>query len=283
MSIEMVKLFECGYCTHPEKMVNPKKSLKKIKFPATVALLKHPTKGYILFDTGYSERFMDATKAFPYSMYAKLTPVFFSESQSIKNQLREEGIHSSEIRYIILSHFHGDHTAGLKDFPSAKILTFKKAYHHIKQFSKFKALTKGCLVDLLPEDLCERMDFIDDSNKITLSDQFHPFNEGFDVFGDESLFAIELTGHAIGQLGLFISLKSGKNLLLCADAVWQSQAYEELIFPHKMTHLLIEDLQSYRRNIEKLHQLSKNAPELDILPTHCLKTWNLAKEGYIYE
>lgn len=283
MPIEMLKLFECGYCTHPEKIVNPKGSLKKMKFPATVALLRHPTKGYILFDTGYSMKFLEATKSFPYSIYAKLTPVFFSEAQSIKKQLRNEGIHSSEIRYIILSHFHGDHTAGLKDFPSAKILTFKKAYDHIRQFNKVKALTKGCLVDLLPEDMNKRMDFIDELPEISLSSQFQPFHKGFDVFGDGSLFAIDLTGHAIGQLGIFVSLKSGKNVLLCADAVWTSQAYEELLFPHKVTNLLIEDGTAYKKNINMLHQLSKNSSEIDILPTHCQKTWNLVKEGYIYE
>lgn len=283
MRIEMVKLFECGYCTHPEKIVNPKRPFKKIKFPATVALLKHPTKGYILFDTGYSKSFLDATRSFPYSIYAKLTPVFYSETQSIKNQLKNEGIHPSEIRYIILSHFHGDHTAGLDDFPSAEILTFKKAYDHIKQFNKIKALTKGCLVDLLPEDLPNRMNFIDEQPEILLSSEFHPFHEGFDVFGDGSLFAVDLTGHAIGQFGIFILLKSGKQLLLCADAVWTSQAYEELVFPHKIANLLIEDRAAYRENIEKLHQLSKNSPGIDILPTHCQKTWNLVKEGYIYE
>ncbi len=283
MPIEMLKLFECGYCTHPEKIVNPKGSLKKMKFPATVALLRHPTKGYILFDTGYSMKFLEATKPFPYSLYAKLTPVFFSEAQAIKNQLRNEGIDSSEIRYIILSHFHGDHTAGLKDFPSAKILTFKKAYDHIRQFNKVKALTKGCLIDLLPEDMNKRMDFIDEQPEISLSSRFQPFHKGFDVFGDGSLFAIDLTGHAIGQLGIFVSLESGKKVLLCADAVWTSQTYEELLFPHKITNLLIEDGTAYKKNINMLHQLSKKSPEIDILPTHCQKTWNLVKEGYIYE
>lgn len=283
MRIEMLKLYECGYCTHPEKIVNPKRPLKKIKFPAIVALLKHPTKGYILFDTGYSKRFIEETKSFPYSIYAKLTPVSFTESKSIKNQLMKEGINPTDIRYIILSHFHGDHTAGLSDFPSATILTFKKAYDHVKQFNKIKALTKGCLVDLLPKDLHDRMDFIDESPEISLNDQLQPFEEGYDVFQDGSLIAVDLTGHAIGQLGLFVFLKSGKQLLLCADAVWQSEAYEELIFPHKITSILIEDVPFYKENIKKLHQLSKNVPKIDILPTHCQKTWNLVKEGFKYE
>ena len=65
MLINKLKLYECGYCTHPEKVVLPNGSLKRLKFPATVALLQHPTRGYILFDTGYAARFFQATKKFP--------------------------------------------------------------------------------------------------------------------------------------------------------------------------------------------------------------------------
>ncbi|PGT79422.1 MBL fold metallo-hydrolase [Bacillus sp. AFS040349] len=283
MFINMVKIFACGYCTHPEKIVNPKQSLKPIKFPATVALLEHPTHGYILFDTGYASYFLEATRAFPYSIYANLTPVFFSEELSIKNQLKKQGIDHNDINMIILSHFHGDHVGGLKDFPNAKILTFKKAYNHIKKLSKLRALTKGCLLDLLPQDFTERVSFIDEAPLLTLSESYHPFMEGFDVFRDDSIIAVDLTGHAVGQLGIFVNLRSGKKIFLCADAVWQSTAFEEMIFPHRIAHLLIEDIDAYKQNIKKLHLLFKHNHHIEILPTHCQITWEIAKEGITYE
>ncbi|WP_312473408.1 MBL fold metallo-hydrolase [Neobacillus sp.] len=283
MEINMLKLYETGYCTHPEKIVNPKGGLKPISFPATVALLKHPAHGYILFDTGYSTAFKEATKKFPYSIYAKLTPVYFSEEQSIKNQLLTDGIDPEQIKTIILSHFHGDHTAGLCDFPNANILSFKAAYEDIKNLSKFKALTKGCLLDLLPFDLSKRISFIDHTDPLTLNDRFGEFDTGYSVLGDDSIIAVDLTGHAIGQLGIFIRLESGKRVLLCADAVWLSESYQELIFPHPIANLLIANKQSYVENIHKLHHLSKTIPDIDILPTHCQKTWDLAKKGFVYE
>ncbi|WP_226665503.1 MBL fold metallo-hydrolase [Metabacillus litoralis] len=283
MPINLLKLYECGYCTHPEKIVNPKKNLKSIKFPATVALLKHSQQGYMLFDTGYASHFLQETKYFPYSIYSKLTPVYFLENQSIKNQLEKDGINANEISTIILSHFHGDHVGGLKDFPKANILTSKKAYTNISGLTKVKALTKGCLLELLPEDIEKRMSFFDESTFLQLDNRYGPFNKGIDLFGDSSVIAIDLTGHAIGQTGLFVQLPSGKRVLLCADAVWVSEAYEKMILPHKIAHLLIEDVNSYKENVKNLHELSKQAPEIDILPTHCEKSADLARRGYVYE
>lgn len=283
MTIKMLKLYECGYCTHPEKIVNPTRGLKPISFPAIVALLEHPRHGYILFDTGYSKHFIEATQKFPYSIYAKLTPVYFSEEKSIKQQLLKDGIAPEQIGAIILSHFHGDHTAGLRDFPHAKVLTFETAYKDISNNSKFKALKKGCLLDLLPKDLDERLSFIDQSPSITLDDSFGDFQHGYSVLGDDSVIAVDLTGHAIGQFGIFVKLTSGKRVFLCADAVWVSEAFKQLIFPHRIANLFIADKGHYVSNIRKLHSLAQNNPEIDILPTHCHITWEKAKRGFIYE
>ncbi|MGN7942838.1 MBL fold metallo-hydrolase [Virgibacillus sp. 6R] len=283
MKIKSLQLFECGYCTHPEKIILSNGSFKSVKFPATVALLNHETYGYILFDTGYASHFLEATKRFPFSAYAKITPVTFTETKSIKYQLEEIGINQKQINYIILSHFHGDHTAGLKDFPYAKILTFKKAYEHIVTKSKFQALTKGCLLELLPENIEERLIFIDEMDEKQLSKSYGDFSIGYDVFEDESVIAIDLTGHAIGQFGIFVNLQSGKRVLLCADAVWVSEAFEQLIFPHWIANVIIEDVEMYRNNLKKLNQLWIQNPEIDILPTHCHKTWEKVKQGVIYE
>jgi glyoxylase-like metal-dependent hydrolase (beta-lactamase superfamily II) len=283
MGITRLKLYECGYCTQPERIAYAKGGWKQVKFPAIVALLHHDKYGYILFDTGYARHFMEATKGFPYSIYAKLTPVFFQEQQSIKNQLLQDGISPDEIHYIILSHFHGDHTAGLKDFPDATILTFHKAYADIQGISKFAALRKGCLLDTLPSNIEDRMKLLDQQASVELPPQFYPFTAGYDVWGDGTVFAVDVTGHAIGQLGIFVTLTSGKQVFLCADAVWLSQTYQNLIYPSAIANILTADVVSYQKNIMKLHHLAKQNSELEILPTHCEYTWRKIQEGIVYE
>ncbi|EEL48123.1 Beta-lactamase domain protein [Bacillus cereus Rock3-44] len=127
------------------------------------------------------------------------------------------------------------------------------------------------------------MTFIDQTPSLSLPPTYGKFEEGYDVFGDGSLLAVDLTGHAIGQFGLFVHLHSEKIVFLCADAVWLSKTYENLVFPNKIVGLLTGDAKSYRHNIEKLHHLSQISPEIEILPTHCERTWNQIKAGVYYE
>ena len=52
-----LKFFQAGYCTHPQGMVLRGAPWRSAKFPATFALIEHPTIGKVLFDTGYTQRF----------------------------------------------------------------------------------------------------------------------------------------------------------------------------------------------------------------------------------
>ena len=58
---------------------------RKIRFEATWAIIKHPSRGTVLFDTGYTKRFHTATKYFPNSIYAMITKVEIDSNQEAKN------------------------------------------------------------------------------------------------------------------------------------------------------------------------------------------------------
>lgn len=268
-----LSLFKTGYCVHPEKIAVKDGSLRKVKFPALVGLISHPEKGYILFDTGYASHFFEACEKFPYSIYPKVTPVFFNSNESIKEQLLAIQIHPDEIDTILISHFHGDHVGGLKDFPNSKIICSRKGYEFVKDKKRFQAVRNGYLPDLIPTDFEERAIFIDDQQMVKLNEEFAPFQEGWDLFGDGSLICIDLTGHATGQLGLFLHDEKRGDVLLCADACWQSRAYREKIYPHRLANIIMSDIKSYQDNLDKLNRLHHQNPEIRIIPTHCTEIW----------
>lgn len=271
MEIEL-RLMVAGYCTQHEAMAIRGGRWREIKFPALFALLIHPVHGPILFDTGYTDRFFTETQRWPASIYRRLTPTVIREEETAAAQLERLSIAPADVRWVILSHFHADHVAGVRDFPNARFLYLPKAYEAVRGLKGLAALKGAFLPGLLPDDFASRSQPVGPEASVRLPERFRPFEQGYDLFGDGSVLGVELTGHAIGQMGIIVQ-SGGESWFLCADAVWSSQAYRENRPPHPIVSLLLPDRRAYRANMEALHQLWQRQPEIRIIPTHCGEVW----------
>jgi len=257
------QLFEAGYCRHCERMTMKKGGWHQCQYPSICALIHHPEKGYILFDTGYSERFNLLTRKFPASLYRRLTPMTLPKS--LKEQLIAIDIMPEEIKYIIISHFHADHIGGLCDFPNAQFIAHPEAIEDIRSKKGLKALLSGFLPRLLPDNFYDRLQF--PKTEIKLDNHLSPFKYGMDVFLDSSLIAIPLPGHAKGQIGLYF--KSFVETFLVADSCWHEETFKTLSYPSELTYLVHHDKKAYKQTIRKLHQLHLANQDIDIIPSHC--------------
>ncbi|HKV73485.1 MAG TPA: N-acyl homoserine lactonase family protein [Gemmatimonadales bacterium] len=86
-------------------------------------VIEHP-EGLILIDTG---RAVDANRPnwFPPWMRLVQRAAVFDEmaaEQEIGPMLRSRGLAPGDIRWVILTHLHGDHADGLRHFPKAEVL-----------------------------------------------------------------------------------------------------------------------------------------------------------------
>ncbi len=257
------QLFEAGFCKHCERMTLKSGRLGSCEYPALCALINHPTKGYILFDTGYTERFYHLTQKLPASLYRRLTPVTLRKS--LKEQLADVHIQPEAIRYIVISHFHADHIGGLCDFPHAQFICHQEAVDAVCHKTGWRALLKGFLPGLLPDDFYERLIIL--NNKVGLDATLAPFSFGFDVFDDGHFIAIPLPGHAPGQIGLYFD--SLVPTFLIADSCWHQETFKELIYPSELTYLVHDDRKAYRQTIQNLHALYQHHQSIDIIPSHC--------------
>lgn len=262
-----LQLFAAGYCRHPEFLTLSGGRIRPVAFPAGFALIRHPQQGYILFDTGYSSRFFAETRRLPQLLYKLITPVTFREENSAINQLAQFGIAAADIGYVVLSHFHADHTAGLRDFPYARLIYKREAYTEVARLGTLAAVKAGYLSGLLPEDLTERSRFIEEMPRYSMPAGF-PYAEGYDLFGDGSLIAIDLPGHAPGQIGLLLNTAEG-TYFLCADAVWSSRAYRENRKPHAAARIIMHDTRAYDDTFHRLVRLHREYPQICIVPSHC--------------
>lgn len=272
MSQIRVSILNAGYCTCPEHLAIRRGKWHNIHFPAMFALLEHPHFGPMLFDTGYSFNFFKHTRTFPNRLYRILTPVTLSEEQLAVNQLQARGIRPRDITRIFISHFHADHTAALDDFPNARFTYFPAAFETLSQKTGLSALSMAFIPALIPPHFSERSTPIDLALAHPLALEFAPFTRGFDLLGDESLLAIELPGHALGQMGLLVRSQSGEIYFFVADAAWLSPSIQLDQPPHPITNLLFSQPQQYRSTLHRLHIFQQNRPDIHIIPSHCAAT-----------
>ena len=262
-------LLQAGSCLHPEAMARRGASLCPACFPALVGLMIHPDEGAVLFDTGYDPAFHTATRRWPERLYRLATPVTLEAGQSIAEQLPAFGLTPSDIRAVVVSHFHGDHVAGLHAFARARIFCARAGLEHTQCCDRFKAVRQGLLPGLIPTDVDRRARFFEDLPRTPLPVEFSPFEGGADLFGDGSMLAVELPGHCPGHWGLAVRGEDDRPVFMIGDAAWSRRAVRDNAPPPRLTTALLGDTEVYRGTLTRLHDLHKRNDEVRIIPSHC--------------
>jgi len=262
-----VQLFKGGYCTHAEHMVYRKGSRQTVAFPAMFALIEHPRQGLLLFDTGYGQPFFQATERFPNRLYRMLTPVTLHSADTAVAQLAQLGYAPSDVGHILISHFHGDHVAALKDFPQARMVFMQHGYEFVRRLKGFRAVRIGYLPEVLPADFESRaLPIAPDSGHPAAP--LPPFPVAYDLFGDGLIRLIPLDGHFCGQMGAWLQTAAGP-VFLIADACWYRQSFEELVLPHPIAMSLMHNRHQYRQDLIDIQTFAREHPQVPVIPSHC--------------
>jgi glyoxylase-like metal-dependent hydrolase (beta-lactamase superfamily II) len=258
-----------GSCRHPEIMTLRGGSLRPVDFPAMVGVIRHPDAGVLLFDTGYDPAFLAATRPWPERLYRLATPVRFEAQDLWPAWLERAGVAADEIRGVIISHFHGDHVAGLHNLRNTPVHCAAAGLERLRGGSRLQRVSQGLLEGLVPADIDRRARFFEDAPVVALPSAFAPLDEGRDILGDGALLAVELPGHCPGHWGLALRTGADRFVLLAADAAWSGKAISQCRPPPAITTALLGDTAGYRATLERLHRAGQNNRDLAILPSHC--------------
>ena len=260
---------ERGSCRHPELMTMQGGSLCAVDFPAMVGVISHPSRGLFLFDTGYDPAFIEATERFPERFYRWTTPVAIDAGQQWTGWLANHRIDESAISGTIVSHFHGDHVAGLRNLADKPLYCARAGLEELRKPGRFGRVRQGLLPGLVPPSCDSHAQFFEDAPRVALSSAFAPFAAGQDILGDGSLIAVELPGHCRGHWGLVLFTDADQPVLLAADAVWSGRSISEHRPPPRLTTALLGDTRRYRETLVMLSAAAASNRDLAILPSHC--------------
>ena len=272
MSVRVaLAVLDTGFCTARSNMIARGTGWSEVRCHAPAFLLRHPTRGALLFDTGYAPRILDAFAHWPDRLYKYATPTTLGLPALL--QLDHFGLTAADVHTVIVSHLHADHVAGVKDFPTARFVIAREALALQQSVSGLDAVRRGVLQRLFPADFSQRATVIDTCDGAPL-----PFLGGTcDLLGDGSVQLVAMPGHARGQLGALVRTDRG-DVLLCADGAWTSQAYREQRAPHWITGAMQDDMPALRHTLTALHDFALARPDVTVLPTHCPETlrWGAA-------
>lgn len=271
-----LNVLRAGWCQHLECMADRGGRLAPTRFPALCGLIRHPDAGWLLYDTGYAEHYFNATRALPERLFGMAVPVQLPVQEQLVAQLHAFGIRPQDIRTVIVSHFHSDHVAGLRDFPQASFIALDADHRHIESLRgrRWRATLGGHLPALLPDDFSARLTLADTCNRVPLPAWMTPFTHGLDLLGDGSLLGVQLPGHSEGQLGLFIPDAEGRPVFLVADACWSVPACRAERLPAAPALWFAgHDAKQYRQTYANLGTLIRREPAVAVLPSHCTPAW----------
>ena len=221
---------------------------RRVDLTVRYGLIEGPD-GPWLVDTGYGPRVTTGPRSLALRCYAALLRPRLIEAASPLAVLRRDyGWAPEDVRTIIVTHWHADHVAHLRDFPAARLIACGEGWRQVAAMSGRQAVQHGIFRELLPDDVGERLVPLQD---FAQADSGTGLGRGYDLMGDGRLLAISLPGHAPGHLGLLRRTPQGP-LLYATDVAWTMQALAEARTPALAQRVVCHDRVAASRQEERV-------------------------------
>ena len=131
--------WQVGRCRGPGEIAARGSGWQAQIFPALSVALRHPTHGWILYDTGYDPRYFEALRDRAHRPIRWLLPVELPGEERLEAQMASVGLCPGDFRRVIISHFHLDHVAGLHRLPHAELIYTADAWRAMRLLKGWRA------------------------------------------------------------------------------------------------------------------------------------------------
>jgi len=185
---------------NPERFGLKREEVTTTRLPVTCFLIVHP-KGTLMWDAGSVPDSVWKYNGSPasYNVEYKDVKRDVSLTKPFKTQLEEIGYSPATITYLVLSHYHYDHTGNVNIFSGATWLVRQIEY------------------DAMFSDQPPKVTWPNTYSSLKKNRRQFLTKDEYDVFGDGTVIIKSAPGHTPGHLVLFLKLKKTGNIVLSGD------------------------------------------------------------------
>ena len=213
--------------------------------------IEHP-EGVIVVDTGETARVMEPgwfPRWHPYFHTAVRFDV--KPEQEIGPQLRERGIESGDVKKVVLTHMHTDHSGGLSHFRGSEILVSEREM-------KVASGTMGRLRGFLPN---RWPDWFEPTTYEPRAEPFGPFEESLPVTDAGDVRIVPTPGHTPGHVS--VVLDEGDTVLFLAG----DTSYDQGLMVEGAIDGVCPNPDAARESMKRIRELCASRPTV-YLPGH---------------
>ena len=235
--------------------------------PVPCFVIEHPGAGAVLVDTGLPAAVAEEGPRALGRAAALAYRIEMRPEWAVTEQLRARGFDPMDVRVIVMTHLHYDHTGAVSEFPQATFVVDAAEWR--------AAGSGGFRQGYAPKLFDHRFDWREVDFADPRVSSFASFGRTVDLFGDGALRLVSTPGHTQGHLSVLARLRSGRELLLTADAAYARRTIEEELVP-----VFCDDTHRYLRSLREIRRYVEQTPSAEVICGHDAEGWPQVRDSY---
>jgi N-acyl homoserine lactone hydrolase len=225
--------------------------------PVPAFLIRHPSAGAILVDTGLHPSIATDGKENFGGLANRFGKPALEPGEDVPSQLRERGLDPGEIPVVVMTHLHVDHTSAVSEFPQSTFVVSE---------TEWKAAALGPR-PLLNGYRRPHFDYAFDYRTIDFdragNDSYASFGRTFDLLGDGSVRLAYTPGHSAGHMSVICRLQRDDFVIGGDTTYMAAQLDGDAPLPPRPF-----DSHNFRRSLQELRLFHRQFPDAVITPGH---------------
>jgi N-acyl homoserine lactone hydrolase len=246
-------------------ILTPKR--KWVWVPIPCFLVEHPTVGPFLIDTGLHRAAGESIRRAYGNRAAVLFSIRMEDGAAVTDRLLARGLDPLGIDYVVMTHMHYDHTGSVEAFPHSTFVVDEREWE--------AAIGGGFLQGYRRKLFDHGYEWRTIDFGATQVDSFASFGRAVDLFGDGSVRLLSTPGHTKGHMSVLLRLRSGRELLVAADAAYSRRTIDEELLP-----TFCEDQHRYMRSLREIRRYLELTPSALVICGHDPDSWPQVRERY---